>query len=106
MVFNLGLYGLALLVAFSLGFGLLAQVIGRAETRWLWLIAALGWFVGAVFMSEVLFATATSDEIQPIIDGLALDESLLGGLVGGILVTTVARYLTGSSPFGHRPTKA
>jgi len=43
-------------------------------------------------MSEVLFATATEDEIQPIVDGLAFDEALLGGLVGG-LVAVAATWL-------------
>lgn len=58
-------------------------------------------------MSEVLFATATVDQIQPIIDGLAFDESLLGGLIGGVLVTLVGRFLTGSSPFRrHTTTRA
>jgi len=106
MQFDLGLQGLAILTAMSLGFGLIAQVVGRAETRWLWLIAACGWFVGGLFMSEVVFATATTDEIQPIIDGLAFDEALLGGLIVGVLVTLVARYVTGSSPFHHRPNAA
>jgi uncharacterized membrane protein len=104
MQFDLGLTGLAILIALSLGFGLVAQVVGRAETRWLWLIAACGWFVGGLSMSEVVFATATTDEIQPIIDGLAFDEALLGGLTVGVLVTLVARYVTGSGPFHHRPT--
>ena len=63
MQFDLGVTGLAILIALSLGFGLVAQFVGRAETRWLWLIAACGWFVGGLFMSEVVFATATTDEI-------------------------------------------
>ena len=107
MLYDLGLSGLAILVICSLVFGVVAQIAGRAETPWLWLLGAAGWFVGGLYMSEVLFATATVDEIQPIIDGLAFDESLLGGLIGGIVVTVVARFLTGSSPFhGHRPTQA
>jgi hypothetical protein len=104
MLFDLGITGLGVLVAMSLVFGALAQMFGRAETRWLWLIAAGGWFIGGLFASEVLFATATVDEIQPIIDGLAFDEALLGGLIGGVLLTLVARYSTGSSPFQHRAT--
>ena len=71
---------------FALGFGAVAQlIVGDRASRWLWVVAAAGWVVGAVFMSEVLFATATQDEIQPIIDGLAFDEALLGGLVGGVV---------------------
>lgn len=103
MQYDLGLTGLGILTAIALGFGLLAQVVSRSATRWLWLIAACGWFVGGLFMSEVLFATATTDEIQPIIDGLAFDEALLGGLIVGVLVALVTRYVTGSNTSQHRP---
>jgi len=105
MQYDLGLTGLGILAVISLAFGGVAQILGRAETRWLWLIAAAAWFVGGLFMSEVVFATATTDEIQPIIDGLAFDESLLGGAIAGVVVTAVARYVTGSSPF-HRASHA
>jgi hypothetical protein len=103
MQFDLGLTGLGLLAAISVVFGLVAHLSLRAETRWLWLIAACAWFVGGLFMSEVVFAKAAVDEIQPIIDGLALDESLLGGLVAGVFVALFARYLTG---FGRSATPA
>lgn len=107
MLYDLGLSGLAILVIGSLVFGVVAQIAGRAETPWLWLLGGAGWFVGGLYMSEVLFATATVDQIQPIIDGLAFDESLLGGLIGGVLVTLVGRFLTGSSPFRrHTTTRA
>jgi hypothetical protein len=33
----------------------------------------------------------TEDEIQPIIDGLALDDSLLGGLIVGDSAVVVTR---------------
>jgi hypothetical protein len=102
MQYDLGLTGLGILVISSLVFGVIAQVFGRATTPWLWLVGAVGWFVGGLYMSEVLFATATIDEIQPIIDGLAFDESLLGGLIGGVLATVIGRFLTGSSPFQRR----
>lgn len=93
MQFDLGVYGLGILVFLSLAFGLAAQlVVGRGGTYWLWLIAAAGWFVGGLFMSEVVFATATTDQIQPIIDGLALDESALGGLIVGLLATVATWY--------------
>lgn len=106
MQYDLGLVGLGLLLVLSLGFGVIAQIAGRAETPWLWLVGGAGWFVGGLYMSEVLFATATVDEIQPIIDGLAFDESLLGGLIGGVLTTFIARFVTGSSPFHRRPISA
>ena len=103
MQFDLGLQGLAILAACSLGFGLVAQFVGRSAGRWMWLIAGLGWFVGGLFVSEVMFATATEDEIQPIIDGLAFDESLLGGLVVGTIAALLTWFLTRGGMF-HRPT--
>jgi hypothetical protein len=107
MQYDLGVTGLGILVVFSLGFGVIAQIAGRTDPPWLWILGATGWFVGGLYLSEVLFATATVDEIQPIIDGLAFDESLLGGLIGGVLVTLIGRFLTGSRPFHRRnPTRA
>jgi hypothetical protein len=53
------------------------------------------WLLSALFVSEVLFATATEDEIQPIVDGLAFDEALLGwlGRLGGGLMAVAATWL-------------
>lgn len=99
MQFDMGMQGLGLLLVISLGFGLIAQLVLRGGTRWLWLVAAAGWFVGGLFASEVVWGTATSDELQPIIDGLLLDESLLGGLVLGVPVALVTRYLAGRGRF-------
>jgi hypothetical protein len=47
-----------------------------------------------VFVSEVMFATYTEDEIQPIIDGLAFDEALLGGLVVGLVVAIATWFVS------------
>lgn len=105
MQFDLGLTGLAILIGLSLGFGVITQFIGKAGTRWDWLFAAAGYFVGGVFVSEVLFATATVDDIQPMIDGLAFDEAMLFSLLPGILALLATRYVTGGSPF-RRPTTA
>lgn len=101
MLFEIGLGGLGLLVACSLVFGVAAHVLVRATGNWLWLAGATGWFVGGLFFSEVLFGTFTIDEIQPIVDGLAFDESLLGGLIVGIAVVLVARYLSGAREVGR-----
>lgn len=105
MQFDLGLQGLAILAGISLVFGVVAQLLlgGRAGTHWLWLIAATGWFVGGLFASEVVFASATEQELQPIIDGLALDESLLGGLIVGVSAVVVTLLVAGSRR-SHRPT--
>ena len=104
MQFDLELTGLGLLVVISLIFGVIAQLVagGRAHTHWLWLIAATGWFIGGQFASEVVWGGLTEREIQPIIEGLALDESLLGGLVGGVAAVLVTLLVTNRRP-SHRP---
>ncbi len=103
MQFDLGLQGLGILAACALIFGVVIQLIARSVTRWMWLIAALGWFVGGLFVSEVMFATATESELQPIIDGLAFDESMLGGVIGGSLAALVTWFVARGGMF-HRPT--
>ena len=59
----------------------------------MWLIGAVAWFVGGLWLSEVFFATATVDDVQPMIDGLAFDESMLGGLLVGIPVVLVTWFV-------------
>lgn len=102
MQFDLGLQGFGYLVGMSLVFGIVAQFVLHGGSRWLWVIAAIGWFIGGLFASEVLFGSATPDEIQPIVDGLALDESLLGGLIVGAIAAIITRLATGPSRF-NRP---
>jgi formate hydrogenlyase subunit 3/multisubunit Na+/H+ antiporter MnhD subunit len=103
MQWDLGLQGLGLLIAMSLGFGVIAQlVMGRATTRWLWLIGTVGYFVGGLFTSEVWFGWATEEELQPNIDGLSFDEVLLFGLITGIVTVLATWYLTRRSR--HRRT--
>lgn len=104
MQFDLGIWGLGLLIGLSLAFGVIAHVVLRARTRWMWLIAATAWFIGGLLASEVVFATATEAELQPIIDGLAFDEALLGGLLVGIPVAIVTRVLAGGRT--SEPTEA
>ena len=95
MTYDLGSTGLQILLAYAFGFGAIAQlVVGVDRTRWLWLLGAAGWFAGGLYMSEVLFAKATIDEIQPIIDGLAYDEALLGGLIGGLIAAVATWFVT------------
>ena len=95
MVYDIGNYGTQILLGFALGFGAIAQVLaGRSANRWLWLAGVVGWLGGGIVASEVLVGTMTAEEIQPIIDGLAFDEALLGGLVGGIVTFLAARFLT------------
>lgn len=103
MQLDLGITGLALLIVIALGFGVIVQVVAwRAATHWLWLLGALAWFIGGFVASEVIWGTMTEEEIQPIIDGLAFDESLLGGVVLGVPVVLVAWFLTRRSR-SHQP---
>ena len=95
MQLEVGLTGLGLLVVRSLAFGAIAQLIfWRSATHWMWVIAAVAWFVGGFVASEVVWGTATEDELQPIIDGLAFDESAFGGLVLGVPVVLVTWFVT------------
>jgi hypothetical protein len=109
MTYNLESVGLTILVGFSFGFGAIAQlVMGKRATGWLWLIGAVGWFIGGIVASEVIVGTMTVEEIQPIIGGLAFDEALLGGLIGGLIFvaatwvlgrsTNVERRMGGTTP--------
>jgi hypothetical protein len=103
MRWDLGPLGVGLLIAMSLGFGMIAQLVaGRTTTRWLWLIAAATYFIGGLFISEVWFGWATQEELQPNIDGLSFDEVLLIGLVPGIAAVVASSYVTRRSR--HHPT--
>jgi hypothetical protein len=91
MEWDLGLWGVTYLLAMSLVFGGVAQLIaGRVTTKWLWAIAASGFFVLGLVISEVFFGWATAEDLQPNIDGLSRDEVLLG-VVPGIAAALYAR---------------
>ena len=93
MTWDLGLWGLAYLLALSLAFGLFAHLVaGRVTTRWLWLIATAGFFVVGLFISEALFGWATEEDLQPNIDGLSRDEVLLGFIPGIVAVLFARRW--------------
>jgi TRAP-type C4-dicarboxylate transport system permease small subunit len=98
---DLGIQGLGILLALAIGVGLVAQFLPDAGTRWAGVIAGAAAFVGGLFVSEVMFAGATEAELQPVIDGLAFDEALLGSIVAGLVAILVTRYVTHSGPFGR-----
>src|SRR5688500_9927819 len=52
---DLGPVGLGVLLAMSLGFGVIAQLVVRRTSRWLWLVAAGTYFVSGLVISEVWF---------------------------------------------------
>lgn len=94
MHWDLGMKGLAFLVVMSLGFGLIAQAVaGGATTRWLWVIASVAYFIGALFASEIWFGGATEEELQNV-DGVSYDGGLLIGLVSGIVSVLVTWYVS------------
>ena len=91
---DLGIAGLLLLAAMSLAFGLVAHlIVGRHVTRWLWLYAALAYFVAGILVSQAWFGWATEEELQPNIDGLSFDEVQLVTLAGLIAAVTARLVL-------------
>ena len=103
MQYDLGLVGLGVLILLSLAFGGLAQLVGRNRIRWQWMVAAVGFFIGGLIASEAIWADPTLD-LEPIIDGLSVDEALLGGLIGGVIADIATRFATRTWPFGRRTT--
>ena len=100
MEWDLGPQGLGLLLAMSLGFGVIAQLIlWRTMTHWLWLIAASVFFVSGLLISEVWFGWATEADLQPNIDGLSFDETLLA-LIPATAAALVTWY---TARRHHRP---
>lgn len=95
MNYNMGAYGLSVLIAMSAAFGVFAGLVTwRSASHWIGLIGAAAFFLGGLFVSEVMFASATEAELQPNIDGLSFDEALFGGLIAGAAATVVAWFLT------------
>lgn len=93
MKWDLGLLGFATLLGMALAFGFLAELIaGRGVTRWLWLIGSGVYLVSGLLISEAWFGWATEEELQPNIDGLSFDETLLA-LVPGIAAVIITRRL-------------
>jgi hypothetical protein len=92
----MGLQGLAVLGAISLGFGVLAALlVGTGVGRRLWAtaITTVACFGVGLVTSEVLFGWATEEELQPNVDGLSRDEVLLSSVFSTVVVVVVMRYL-------------
>lgn len=96
MQWDLGLQGLAVLGAISLGFGVFAGlVVGRDVTYRLWTtaITTVACFGLGLVTSEVFFGWATEEELQPNIDGLSRDEVLLSSVLTTTVVLLAMRYV-------------
>jgi uncharacterized membrane protein YeaQ/YmgE (transglycosylase-associated protein family) len=99
---TLGYGGWALLIFGAVVFGVIAQLVGETRTGFEWLGDAIAAFVGALAASELIVAWRT---FEPTWDGLALVPALIGGLVVGIAVELVTRYMTGGT-YAGRPMSA
>lgn len=96
MEWDLGLRGLAVLGAISLGFGVVAAVLlggGRAHRLWVTVITTVACFGVGLVTSEGLFGWATEEDLQPNIDGLSRDEVLLSSVVTTALVMLAMHYV-------------
>jgi hypothetical protein len=99
MQWDLGLQGLAVLGAISLGFGMVAGLVvgnGRAYRLMASAITTVACFGAGLVTSEVLFGWASEEDLQPNLDGLSRDEVLLSCVLTTVVVVLVMRHL------GHR----
>lgn len=101
MHWDLGIAGVGLLVAMSVGFGLLAQlVLGRGATRWMWFIGTGTFLVLGLLISEAAFGWATEEDLQPNYDGLSFDETLLAIFPSIAVVLLTRRIIRHRHPSG------
>lgn len=96
MQWDLGLEGMAVLGAISLGFGVFAGlVVGKGVAYRLLAtgITTVASFGVGLLTSEGLFGWATEEELQPNLDGLSRDEVLLSSVLTTAVVVLVMRHL-------------
>lgn len=104
MQWDLGLQGLALLAALSLGFGAVAGLFvgqGWKHRAWSAVGTAVACFGVGLLTSEVWFGWATEEDLQPNVDGLSFDEVLLSAVFTTVLLVVVIRRLS-HHPGQHR----
>jgi uncharacterized membrane protein YeaQ/YmgE (transglycosylase-associated protein family) len=94
LAITLGLGGWILLVVGALIFGGAAQLIGETRTGYEWLVDAIAAGIGALVASEFITAFQNTG---PVFDGLAIVPALIGGLVLGLAVEIVTRFVTGGT---------
>ena len=93
MQWDLGLQGIGALLLMAAAFGAFAQILfWRKSMWWVGVVATAAFFVLGIVISEVLFGWATEKDLQPNIDGLSFDETLLGYLVA-VPAAILAWYL-------------
>lgn len=105
MQWDLGLQGLAVLGALSLGFGVFAGLLvgkGVAHRMLAAAVTTVACFGVGLVTSEVLFGWATEKDLQPNVDGLSRDEVLLSSALTTAVVVLVMRYLAHHKEAGER----
>lgn len=99
---SLELGGAVLLIVAAIVFGAVAQFIGETRTGFEWLVDGIAFGVGALVASEFVTSWRT---FEPVWNGLAIVPALIGGLVVGIVIELVTRYMTGGT-YTHHPSPA
>ena len=97
MQWDLGLQGLGLLAAMSIGFGVVGGwIAGRSAVQrgWAVVLVAAACFAVGLLTSEVWFGWATGEDLQPNIDGLSFDEVLLSGVLTTVAAILATRFFT------------
>jgi len=97
MQWDLGIQGMAVLGAMSLGFGVFAGLVAGRGVAYRLLataITAVACFGLGLVTSEVLFGWATEEDLQPNIGGLSRDEVLLSSVLTTAVVLLAMRYLS------------
>ncbi len=100
---ELGLGGWGILIVGALLFGVIAQIVGETRTGYEWLVDAIAAAIGALVASEFVIGWRA---VAPVTEGLALLPALGGGLVVGLVVEVLTRFLTGGRYLGHSPMAA
>ena len=88
MTIDLGPGGWALLIGDAILLGVIAQFIGDVRPRFKWIDTAIAVFVGGLAASEIL----TAWTVGPVVDGLALVDAFIGGVIVGTAVDWAIRY--------------
>ena len=96
--FDVGVWGLLILVIGAVVLGIIAQLIGEARFGYEWIVTGVGAFVGAFAASEFIVGWRA---YEPVFDNLALIPALIGGIVVGIVVAVATRFLTGGTYLGE-----
>jgi hypothetical protein len=94
LALDLGLGGYVLVLVGGLIFGGAVLLVGEPRTGYEGLVSGIAFGIGAIVASEFVIAF---QESGPMFDGLALVPALAGGLVLGVFVEIVTRFVTGGT---------